>query len=123
MRKRWVVAMMAACVCALGLPQVAQARSAYCSSSGDVCFGVLQGGPVRLNLSLAAKYFNRYKLCVTTPGGSRTCRRFSVHLGSRGAYSSTVRWSRHFPNGGAGTYKARWFAGGNALGPSVSFKR
>jgi hypothetical protein len=123
MRKRCVVAMTAGCVFALGLAQAAEARSAYCSASGDVCFGVLQGSPVRLNLSLQAKYFSRYKLCVTTPAGSRTCRRFSVHLGSHGAYSSTVRWSTHFPNAGSGTYRARWFSGGSALGPSVTFKR
>ena len=32
-----------------------------------------------------------------------------------------MRWAKHFPFRGPGTYHARWRSGGQALGPRVSF--
>jgi hypothetical protein len=102
----------------------AGAASTYCSPSGDLCYGAFAGRPpIKLRVTLAAKYFSRYRLCVTDPAGSRTCRRFSIRAGARGTYGSSVRWSRRFPDSGKGVYRVRWLAGGNALGPEVTFRR
>ena len=49
-----------------------EAIASYCSSSGDICFGVFnRGGRARLKITTAARYFSRYTLCVTRlpPGG------------------------------------------------------
>ena len=102
----------------------AEAASTYCSPSGDLCYGAFANSPpVRLRITLFAQYFTRYRLCVTSPAGTRDCRRFSVRRTSRGLYGSNVRWSRHFPNRGRGTYRVRWSAGGEKLGPAVTFRR
>jgi hypothetical protein len=117
------------CVLALALaalaaaPGTASAASAYCSTSGDVCYSARSAPPVKLRLGLAAKYFDSFRLCVTAPGGTRDCRRFAVRLMANGIYGRSVRWSRHFPNRGHGSYRVRWFAGGNAIGPPVTFRR
>ncbi len=101
----------------------AAARSQYCSPSGDLCYGVVHGPPLRLRIGLIARYFTRYRLCVTGPDRQQVCRSFKVHRTGGGTYGSTVKWSRHFPNLGPGVYRARWWAAGNALGPAVAFKR
>src|SRR5207244_6241879 len=67
-------------------------RSSWCSPSGDVCYGRLRGrGPIRLGLTLAARYFKHYRLCLTGPGASTTCRRFAVHRRRGGTWGSIVR--------------------------------
>jgi hypothetical protein len=112
----------AALVTALILPAGASARSSYCSTSGDICYGRVPGSsPVKLRISLAAKYFSRYRLCITGPHGERDCKRFRVHRTINGLYRSTVSWPKNFPYRGKGTYKARWYAQGTALGPAISF--
>jgi hypothetical protein len=105
---------------ALVVPATASAKSTYCSKSGDVCYQA-KGSPIKLKITTAAKYFSRYRLCITNPHGKRECHRFSVHKAAGGTYSSTVSWPKHFTYGGKGTYRARWFASGNALGPAVTF--
>ncbi len=113
----------AAALLAASAPPAA-AASSYCSTTGDLCYGVLADRPpVKLRITLAAKYFSRYRLCVTGPDGERDCRRFAVRRGEQGIYQSTVRWSRHFPNRGSGRYRVRYLAGGDALGPAVTFTR
>lgn len=51
-----------------------EAIASYCSSSGDICFGVFnRGGRARLKITTAARYFSRYTLCVTRlPAGGRS---------------------------------------------------
>src|SRR3954464_6142256 len=105
---------------ALVVPASASAKSMYCSKSGDVCYQA-KGSPIKLKITTAAKYFSRYRLCITDPHGTRECHRFSMHAAKAGSYSSTVSWPKHFEYGGKGTYHARWYAGGNALGPRVAF--
>jgi hypothetical protein len=101
-----------------------RASSRYCSPSGDVCYGRIGGrGPLRLGITLASLYFKRYELCVTAPNGTRGCHRFRVHRDGRGSWGSTVRWSRRFPNGGAGTYSATWGTRAGLLGPAIAFCR
>jgi hypothetical protein len=104
-------------------PAAASERSTYCSVSGDVCYGVVTAAPVRLRITLAAKYFDRFRLCVTGPDGRRDCRSFAVRSEAHGLFGATVRWSRSFPNRGHGTYRVRWLDGAQPLGPPVSFRR
>jgi hypothetical protein len=113
---------LAALAVALGPAPAASARTTYCSPSGDLCYGAFDmGAKVNLRITLMAGYFKRYRLCVTAPDGTRRCHGFRMHRIEHGMYDSTIRWSRHFPNRGAGTYHARWsYAGGN-LGPRISF--
>jgi uncharacterized repeat protein (TIGR01451 family) len=99
-------------------------RSRWCSPSGDVCFGRLRGkGPVRLGLTLAARYFKHYSLCVTAPDATTACRRFRVHRARGDTFGSTVRWNRRFPNKGKGAYQAVWSSRSGPLGPTLAFKR
>ena len=105
------------------VPATAQARSSYCSDSGDVCYGVVaNSSPVKLRITLQAKYFKRYKLCVRGPNGQLNCHRFRIKKLSNGLYGSTVTvGGDKFPFQGKGTYRARWSAGGNSLGPAVTY--
>ena len=102
------------------VPATASAKSSYCSKSGDVCYQA-KGSPIKLRITTAAKYFSRYRLCITDPHGARECHRFSMKKAAGGSYSSSVSWPKHFEYGGKGTYRARWYAHGDALGPAVTF--
>ena len=53
--------------------------ASYCSPSGDVCYGIFDdSGTIRFQLTLAARYFSRYRLCVRPPTGATNCRSFPV---------------------------------------------
>jgi hypothetical protein len=73
-------------VIAAGLAVAAPASAApsgriasHCSASGDVCYGIFDDrGVIRFQLTLAAKYFSRYRICVRPPQGATTCRSFPV---------------------------------------------
>ena len=119
---RLVLACAAAAAVAGASAGPASAASKYCSPSGDLCYGT-STAPVKLTIALAAEYFERYRLCVTGPDGARDCKRFRVRPTDNGVWEGKVRWARHFPNRGRGTYRVRWFALGNALGPAVTFRR
>jgi hypothetical protein len=97
--------------------------ASYCSPSGDVCYGIFKrSGVVRFELTTAARYFSRYRICVRPPRGATTCKSFPVR--SRGvAYGGSVIWARNFPNRGAGRYRVTWKVGTRALGPALSFRR
>ena len=92
----------------------------YCSKTGDICFGVFRKqGAIFLDLTAAAKYFDRYTLCVRTPRRRTTCRDFRMrHDGL--AFASHVRWHASFPHGGPGRYWVSWRLR-TPLGPSLSF--
>ena len=52
---------------------------AYCSGTGDVCYGIFRtNSQYRFKLTLAAKYFSRYRVCVTPLGQKATCKSFPV---------------------------------------------
>jgi hypothetical protein len=58
-----------------------QARVAsYCSESGDLCYGITKdpAGTIRFQLTTAAKYFSRYRLCVRPMGMAAKCKSFPV---------------------------------------------
>ena len=121
--RRLVPACAAVAVLAAAAAPPAPAASNYCSPTGDYCYGASKRAPVRLTIALAAKYFETYRLCVTGPDGVRDCKRFRIRERADGVPVGKVRWARHFPNRGHGTYRVRWFATGNALGPGVTFRR
>ncbi len=110
----WLLATGCASVLLAG---AAAGRSQYCSPSGDLCYGAFgKGAKVHLRITLVARYFTRYRLCVTAPDRKTDCRRFTMHRVEHGMYDSEVRWAKHFPFRGAGMYHARWDWG---TGPGV----
>jgi hypothetical protein len=107
-------------------PQAAEAHhlpSTYCSPTGDICQSTRKVDGIRLlRISLFAKYFDRYKLCVRAPDGTATCRRFEIRdLGT--TFGSSIRWRRQFPNKGPGPYVVTWYSGGHRVGERLGFHR
>jgi hypothetical protein len=125
-----VRAVIAALCAALALAGAASAQreqlnpriATYCSPSGDVCYGILNSGRyIVFQLTLAARYFGRYRICVRPPRGATLCKSFPVRrVGS--TYGGGVRWQRQFPNRGTGTYRVTWRQGTSALGPTLRFR-
>ena len=111
-----------AAVVAAPAPAAAAAASSYCSPTGDYCHAAVnRGGVVRIMFDTLA-FRGRVRVCVTDPSGDRSCKR--LRLRSRnGGFGFTVRWSRHFPNGGPGRYRVRFHGGGAQLGPADTFRR
>lgn len=124
MRKIVVAAMAVALVGAL----VPAARAGhrpqeYCSESGDVCQSTKRVDGVRkLTITLAAKYFSRYKLCVKAPDDATTCKRFKIR-DQGNVYGSSVRWRKHFPDAGEGAYTVTWRNGGARVGARLGFHK
>ncbi len=119
------VLMLAAVVAALALPAGSAAApvpvKTYCSGSGDVCFGIFRrSGAIFLDLTTAAKYFDRYTLCVRPPSGPVACRRFPIRRSGQ-FFASSVRWYTSFPARGPGTYRVTWRLQ-QPLGPSLAFR-
>ena len=99
-----------------------QTIASYCSSSGDLCYDVLnRSGAVSLELRTFARYFDRYNLCVRPPQGASTCRSFPIRK-SGAFYVSRVRWHLNFPARGPGSYTVSWRLKANALGPQLRFR-
>ncbi|HSL09827.1 MAG TPA: hypothetical protein VLA82_00730 [Actinomycetota bacterium] len=110
MRRLATISLIATLMIGL-LPVAARAHhrpTVFCSPSGDVCQSTRKVDGIRvLRITLAARYFHRYDLCVTDPGGDRTCETFRIR--ERGSlFGSSVRWKRHFPRSGPGAYEVRW---------------
>ena len=122
MRKILLVAVASAMVVALSPTARASHRpDSYCSESGDVCQSTTRVDGIRkLRVSLAAKYFDRYRLCVIPPEGSRTCKTFEIHK-QGGVYGDTVGWRKHFPDEGNGAYTVVWKSGGDRFGEKLGF--
>ena len=108
----------------LGATTVPRKRvAAYCSPSGDVCYGIFRRGQeVEFQLTTAARYFTRYRLCVRAPTGEVTCRNAPIK-GLAEQQSSTVRWSKNFPDRGQGVYRVTWSQSGVRLGPVLRFRQ
>src|SRR4051794_41327642 len=84
--------------------------ASHCSTSGDVCTAVtVESGVLFLRMSLAAKYFSKYGLCVKGPK-SKVCKTFAVRAPSKAGdtYYSKVAWRTNFPYQGPGTYRVTW---------------
>jgi hypothetical protein len=118
--RRLVLALTLVSLLAAAAPAAAVTR--HCSASGDVCYGAFGAGhATQLKLTLAARYFNRYTLCVRAPGGTRNCRQFGVFPIGNGLFGSTVTWAAHFPAHGPGLYRATYRYGGASVAPSLTF--
>jgi hypothetical protein len=120
-----LLGLLVALVAAPGAP-AATVRTlvAYCSPSGDVCYGVVdRGGDIRLELTTAARYFGRYTLCVKPLGGGaaglRRCGSFPVFRAGGGTWASSVRLRRQFPASQGGVYRVTWSLGTQPLGPTL----
>ncbi len=101
----------------------AQARDSYCSPTGDYCTSVTERGGGYLLRLATFSFRGPVRVCVEPPKGRGTCKRFQIRKGKAGIYVSSVRWGRHFPDRGKGTYRVRWQKFGSTLGPALSFKR
>ena len=101
----------------------AEARSSYCSPTGDLCTSVQKKrGDVLLRVATFS-FRGSVRLCVRGPDGAATCKRFRLLEGRSGIYASTKGWKRHFPDRGRGVYRVRWQVAGANLGPRLSFRR
>jgi hypothetical protein len=123
MRLLLVGVCLVAVACASATAASSGRIASYCSASGDVCYGVFDDrGVIRFQLTLAAKYFTRYRICVRPPRGATTCKSFPVkRVGSQ--FGGAVRWERNFPVRGPGRYRVTWKQGAQALGPGLTFRR
>lgn len=99
----------------------AQARSAYCSPSGDYCHGVQKaGGGVAL-------FFRTFSLtgdmdvCVSKAG--KVCRTVALRSKPHGLREARLRWDRQFPDRGSGTYTVTWYQDGSPIGVRTHFRR
>lgn len=123
MRTALIAGLTAALVVTAVPVQASHKPKEYCSESGDVCLSTtrMDGGVRKLRIILGAKYFNKYKLCVTGPNGDRTCHRYKIDRFRGGVYGDKVRWSNNFPNEGRGAYTVVWRRRGNRLGQKLGF--
>lgn len=86
-------------------PGAASAASQWCSESGDTCTSTYKKRGVRyVEKRYAARYLERDRLCVRSPGGRRDCAEGTLRRRAGGIYAVRLRWSRHFPHRGPGTY-------------------
>jgi hypothetical protein len=111
---------------ALGAPGAAQARTSFCSPSGDYCTSTFRENGRRFaGLRTAALYGPgpRYTLCLRGPDGAERCRRFTLRRGAAGVYASTVTLSAHFSLRARGTYRVRFRHGDVTYGPVLTFRR
>ena len=113
-------ALVVAAVAALALAAPTAAKEAYCSPSGDYCTSVAKLKGVRyLRLGTFA-FSGRVKICVKDPTAARVCHGFRLTR-SGGMWVVKLIWKRHYPNRGAGTYRATFFYGTTRLGPALTF--
>jgi hypothetical protein len=103
--------------------------ASYCSSSGDVCYGIFnRSGKVYLRITTAARYFKRYNLCVRLlPPGSdadhaRRCGSFPVFRQGGSTWGSSVNYARQYPVTNPGRYRVNWKLGTSPLGPALQFR-
>jgi hypothetical protein len=125
-----VIGVLLAAVVGLGPPATSPGTkvAAYCSPSGDVCYGVFgRRHRVYLRITTAARYFSRYTLCVRllpVGGGAEhalRCGSFPLFRGGAGTWVSTINYARQYPITQPGRYRVSWKAG-PALGPSLTFR-
>jgi hypothetical protein len=122
--RRVVLLTLMMVVVALPLRAEASHRpSSYCSPTGDICQSTTKADGIRwLRISLFAKYFSQYKLCVKAPDGSKECHVFQIRDQGM-TFGSSVRWGTHFPNKGPGAYTVSWLTGGQRVGHILGFHR
>jgi hypothetical protein len=103
--------------------------ASYCSSSGDVCYGIFnRSRKVYLRITTAARYFGRYKLCVglisPSSGALRAqrCGSFPIFRQGGSTWGSSVNYARQYPVTVPGRYRVTWKLGVSPLGPPLQFR-
>jgi len=122
MRRALLAALAAALIASVPAQASHHARvKSYCSPSGDVCYGIFRSGSVySFRLTLAAKYFQRYRVCVRPLGEQGKCKSFPVKKTGAG-WGGTVFWNRNYPVRGPRGYRVTWRQGTTRLGPPLTF--
>ena len=96
--------------------------ASYCSTTGDVCYGIYrQGETYQVQLTTAARYFGRYTICSKPPGVAATCKSFPVRKRGR-QFGGVVLFEKNFPHRLYGNYRVTWKQGTQPLGPVLKFK-
>jgi hypothetical protein len=127
-------------------PALDKRITSYCSPSGDVCYGSLvRRGRVVLQITTAARYFDRYTLCVTLlPRGpsavnARRCGAFPLFPQRGSTWASSVDFAKQFVGPAVphpGRYEVSWrqvcsrctprasrhSGAGTPLGPALHFR-
>jgi hypothetical protein len=126
---RWIVAVMTTLLL-VASPIEAQASrpSTYCSVTGDICQSTTRGahGVRMLRITLAAKYFDTYSICVAPPQKSPfnvNCKNHFKIRATGATFGSSIRWSRNFPNRGPGIYTVSWRTSGHLVGHVLAFRQ
>lgn len=107
---RWIVTLgIVAGLLAVPVEASANHRpTTYCSPTGDICQSTTNVHGIRtLRISLAARYFTKYRLCVTAPNDTTVCKTFRVHKHGP-IWSSSIKWAAQFPPSGHGKYEVMW---------------
>lgn len=122
LRLSLLLALIAALVAVAPSAAADQTRvKSYCSQTGDVCYGIFKTGSVySFRLTLAAKYFQRYRICVRPLGEQAKCKSFPVKK-TGAAWGGTVFWQRNYPVRGPRGYRVTWRQGTRRLGPPLTF--
>ena len=120
MRTKTLAALVVALALLAMTPSLADARSVYCSPTGDYCeSAVREGSDVILQMKTFS-FTGVIEVCVSKR--STVCRTSRMRR-SKGIYVSRVSWKRRFPSQGSGTYRVRWYLQGSQIGIGVSFRR
>ena len=122
LRKGLLLALVVGLLVVVPAPAADQTRvKSYCSPTGDVCYGIFKSGSVySFRLTLAAKYFQRYRICVRPLGEQAKCKSFPVKK-TGAAGGGTVFWQRNYPVRGPRGYRVTWRRGVTRLGPPLTF--
>jgi len=122
LRKSLLLALVVGLLAVVSAPAANQTRvKSYCSRTGDVCYGIFKSGSVySFRLTLAAKYFQRYRICVRPLGEQAKCKSFPVKK-TGPAWGGTVIWQRNYPVRGPRGYRVTWRQGATRLGPPLTF--
>ncbi len=94
----------------------------FTAANRDLCQSVKKlDGVRRLGITLAAKYFKRYRVCVKPPGDiPPACQRFRIRRQGL-SFRSSIRWRRHFGDFGSGPYLVTWRHRGSRIGHRLGF--
>jgi hypothetical protein len=107
---------------AAALAPAAAAKVTYCSPTGDYCTSAAKVKGVRYLRITSFAFNGRVKICVRDPKGGRVCHSFRLTMSGQ-SYGLNIRWRRHYPDRGPGTYRVSFFLGTMRLGPVLAFVR
>jgi len=108
---------------AAALAPAAAAKVTYCSPTGDYCTSAAKVKGVRYLRITSFAFTGRVRICVRARKGGPVCHSFRLTKSGSGTYAIAIRWRRHYPDRGPGTYRVTFFLGAQQLGPVLSFVR